>query len=71
MTRRRDIKVDGERIRSQRLALGLTLVEVADQSGISRSYLAYLETGERHTITLSNAVRLAAALKVPTEEVAA
>ena len=71
MTRRRDISIDGAKVRTLRTLHGLTLEELAGQVGISKSFLGHLETGRRGTITLPAAVRLAAALGVPTEEVAA
>jgi transcriptional regulator with XRE-family HTH domain len=71
MTRRREFKVNGNRVRELRTVRGFTVQELADRVGISRSYLGHLETGIRHTLTMGNAVRLAAALNVPTEEVSA
>lgn len=71
MTRRREFKVDGERLRALRLKRDMTAQQVAEQVGISRPFLCLLETGQRHTVTLPTAVRLASALGVPTEEVAA
>jgi transcriptional regulator with XRE-family HTH domain len=71
MTRRRDIHIDGAKVRRLRSLHGLTIQELAEQVGISRQFLGHLETGARQTVTLAAAVRLAAALGVPTEEVAA
>ena len=71
MTRRREFKVNGEAVRARRLDLGLTLADVANATDMSATFLHYLETGQRWTVTLGTAARLAAALELPTEEVAA
>ena len=71
MTRRREISINGARVRALRSDQGLTVEELAGRVGISRSFLGHLETGRRQTVTLAAAARLAAALGVATEEVAA
>ncbi len=52
------------RIRSRRLALGLTLAEVAQRAGLSLAYIANLERG-RGNPTVGALRKLAAALEVP------
>jgi XRE family transcriptional regulator, regulator of sulfur utilization len=71
MTRRREIRINGERLRELRLERGHTLRELSDHTGISVPFLSNLELGQRQTTTLASAARLAAALGVATEEVAA
>lgn len=71
MTRRREISINGERVRELRIQQGHTLSGLSDHTGLSVAFLSRLERGERETTTLPAAVRLAAALGVPTEEVAA
>lgn len=70
MTRRRDIRIDGDKVRQLRTDRGMTLAELADRTGLSVTFLSYLERGHRQTTTLASTVRLAAALQVATEEVA-
>jgi transcriptional regulator with XRE-family HTH domain len=71
MTRRREIRINGDRVRELRTEKGHTLQGLADHTGLSVTFLSYLERGERKTTTLASAARLAAALHVSIEEVAA
>jgi transcriptional regulator with XRE-family HTH domain len=54
----------GQRLRSRRAALGLTLAQVASTAGLSVPYVANLERG-RGNPTLDVMVALAEALQVP------
>jgi transcriptional regulator with XRE-family HTH domain len=57
----------GRRLRQFRLRAGLTQVELAERSGVSRTLIASIETGQRSGITLDNALRLADVLGVSVE----
>jgi DNA-binding XRE family transcriptional regulator len=61
------LTVVGENIKYYRTKLGMTQVELAEQAGINRSYLASLERGRRNT-TLKTVEALAKALGVSTSE---
>ena len=54
----------GQRLRARRVALGLTLADVAEQSGLSLPYVSNLERG-RGNPTLDALGALAKALDVP------
>src|SRR5579862_8827639 len=54
----------GQRIRSLRLASGLTLEAVATAAGVSRSLISQVERG-RSSPSISTLRRIAAALRVP------
>ncbi len=58
----------GARIRSLRLAAGLTQAELARRTGIHRPNIARVEAG-RHTPSLETLARLASAIGVPTTRV--
>ena len=60
----------GQLIRAAREALGESQVNVAAAAGISQGYLSQLESDEREP-TLSIAARLARALRMSLEELAA
>ena len=60
----------GARLRSLRLAAGLTQAELARRTGIHRPNIARVEAG-RHTPSLETLSRLAAAIGVPTTRVLA
>lgn len=52
------------RIREERKSLGLTLEELAEQAGISPSFLSYIESNRRKA-SLATVSKLGAALKIP------
>lgn len=54
----------GARVRELRSAKGLTQEELADASGLDRSYVGSLERGERN-VSLRNIEKIAKALDVP------
>jgi DNA-binding XRE family transcriptional regulator len=58
----------GQRIRTLRLAAGLTQAELARRTGIHRPNIARVEAG-RHTPSLETLARLASAIGVPTTRV--
>lgn len=57
-------------IKARRLALGLTLQQVADRAGILLRQYQKIEAGETHPerMTLKNATALAKALEIPIEK---
>lgn len=63
-------KTLGQRIRAAREALGESQVNLAAAAGISLGYLSQIENDQREP-TLSIAVRLARALKISLDELAA
>lgn len=54
----------GELIKSRREAQGMTLDEVADAAGCSKSYLWEIENRVGYKVSLINAVRLSVALGI-------
>ena len=57
------VELFGQRVRERRIELDYTQQELANLTGLSRSYLGEIETGKRN-ITLKNASKIAKALKV-------
>ncbi|MGE0716224.1 MAG: helix-turn-helix domain-containing protein [Alphaproteobacteria bacterium] len=57
----------GKSVRERRLLLGLTQEDLADASGLHRTYIAGIEAGRRN-ITLRVLARLATSLQVPPAE---
>lgn len=57
----------GELIRKRRTALGLMLIELAEQSGVSVAHLSRIENGER-TATADALLKLAAPLRLKTND---
>ncbi len=53
----------GDQVRAVRLQRGLSQVDLADASGLHRTYVGGVERGERN-LTLTNMGRLARALEV-------
>jgi transcriptional regulator with XRE-family HTH domain len=60
-------RVFGERVRSLRLAHGLSQERLAEIAGVHRTYLSSLERGERN-VSLDNIYAIARALGVPPAE---
>ena len=54
----------GSRVRTVRLALGMTQVKLAEASGIGQSALSSVETGDSQWLRGGNLLRIAAALGV-------
>ena len=57
----------GQRLRQLRLAAGLSQEELADLSGLHRTYISSVELGKRN-VSLRNIDALATALEVPIHE---
>lgn len=64
MTHRGIHAVLGERIREERKRSGLTMEKLAELSGISTSFLAYIET-KRKKASLETIEKIATALRLP------
>jgi transcriptional regulator with XRE-family HTH domain len=60
-------KTFASNVRRVRLRLGLTQEELADRSGLHRTYVGSVERGERN-ISIDNMERLAGALDAEVEE---
>ncbi|MEI2640140.1 MAG: helix-turn-helix transcriptional regulator [Microthrixaceae bacterium] len=54
----------GERVRARRTGAGLSQEQLAEKSGLHRTYVSSLERGQRN-VGLDNILRLAVALDVP------
>jgi transcriptional regulator with XRE-family HTH domain len=59
-----DLKHFGARIRAERERLGVSQEELANRTGLHRTYLGGVERGERN-LGLLNVLRLARALGLP------
>ncbi len=57
----------GRAVRTYREGLGLSQEELADRSGMHRTYVGGIERGERN-ISYANMLRLAGALGVPASQ---
>jgi len=57
------LKRIGNRVRAERLRLGISQEELAERAGIHRTYLGGVERGERN-IGLVNLINIARALRV-------
>lgn len=57
------VAVDGPVIRARRRQRGVTITELAEVSGVSRSYISKIERGERPRVSRDVLRRLAGALK--------
>jgi len=53
----------GQKVREQRLKLGLSQEELASRSGVHRTYIGMIERAEKN-ITLQNIERIAKALNI-------
>ena len=60
----------GRAVRTYRQDLGLSQEELADRSGMHRTYVGGIERGERN-LALENLIRLSLALGVPPSELLA
>lgn len=58
-------------LKARRKELGLTLMKVSEGAGITKSYLCYLEKGERKRPSLKTVLGLADVLSVEPETAAA
>lgn len=54
----------GERIRIARMRKGMTKVELADKTGISRISIAKIENGETENMSVKTAIALARVLEM-------
>ncbi len=61
-----ELKRFGNRIRLERERLGISQEELAERSGLHRTYIGGVERGERN-LGLLNVLRLALALELPPE----
>lgn len=53
----------GNKVREQRLSLGLSQEELASRAGVHRTYVGMIERAEKN-ITLENIEKIAKALKI-------
>jgi transcriptional regulator with XRE-family HTH domain len=61
------LKHFGDRVRAERLKLGLSQEKLAFDSGLDRTYISAIERGKRN-LSLLNIHRLAAAFGLPTAD---
>jgi transcriptional regulator with XRE-family HTH domain len=54
----------GNKVREQRLSLGLSQEELAARAGVHRTYIGMIERAEKN-ITLENIEKIATALEIP------
>ena len=57
----------GNKVREQRLLLGLSQEELAGRAGVHRTYVGMIERAEKN-ITLTNVEKIAKALKLSIDE---
>jgi transcriptional regulator with XRE-family HTH domain len=57
----------GQKIRALRTQLSLTQEELAFKIGVDRSYMGFVERGEKNP-TLSTLMKIARSLKIPLKE---
>lgn len=62
------LKVFGEKVKNRRVALGFSQQELADLSGLHRTYIGMLERGEKN-ISLVNIYKLSNALNTSVKEI--
>ncbi|MBM7662664.1 transcriptional regulator with XRE-family HTH domain [Bacillus mesophilus] len=56
--------MDGKIIKELRLKRGMSLTELANVSGVSKSYLSFIERGKQNNPSIEVIEKLAAALKI-------
>lgn len=57
----------GEKVRSERLKLGLSQEELAARAGVHRTYIGMIERAEKN-ITLENIEKIATALRLKAKD---
>ena len=57
----------GNKVREQRLKLGLSQEELSSRAGVHRTYIGMIERAEKN-ITLENIEKIAKALEIPLEK---
>ncbi len=57
--------MNGKKIRTLRKDRGMTLNQLADQSGVSKSYLSYVERGLQKNPSVDILSKLANAMDIP------
>lgn len=66
---KRDVLIKfGNKVREERLALGLSQEELAGRAGVHRTYVGMIERAEKN-ITLTNIEKIAKALKLSIDEI--
>lgn len=66
---KRDVLIKfGNKVREQRLLLGLSQEELASRAGVHRTYVGMIERAEKN-ITLTNVEKIAKALKLSIDEI--
>lgn len=66
---KRDVLIKfGNKVREQRLLLGLSQEELAGRAGVHRTYVGMIERAEKN-ITLTNVEKIAKALKLSINEI--
>lgn len=55
----------GERLRAERIRVGLSVSELARQSGVSKGYISQIENGHVHSPSASKMTALARAIRCP------
>jgi transcriptional regulator with XRE-family HTH domain len=61
------LKNFGDRVRKERLKLGLSQEDLAVKAGVHRTYIGMIERAEKN-ITLLNIEKIAKALSIPVKE---
>lgn len=66
---KRDVLIKfGNKVREQRLLLGLSQEELAGRAGVHRTYVGMIERAEKN-ITLTNVEKIAKALNLSIDEI--